>query len=528
MLRYVLSLMARRGARNGARSQTPRARCGPGLEGLERRGLMATLAGTSLWTDLAALSASTPDSRQVQAQVEVRNRPAPGPVEVAVYRSSDARFAPSDIKVASAHLTATSVGQHGLTIPIPGGLGINPQHPYVLVVADPDGRIGQADRTNDVAAFRKYAIAVTTHGGLQDNPGDRIPAWQNRLNAQLTGQGYDRVIGYNWEPWSNTPGQVVPMGRRLAGQIRDAVASVPAGMPVDLHLIGHSQGSVVNTVAIQSLEQSPIPALEQGFLRHTMLDPHAANNGFPRPQYSTKPSFMGGLARQLINRYQSQARDPFAAVPASVDASDVYYQHTYFAMAQGTQTYSQWFNLWGQVPVKGPGTATYIDITGPGISHSGDYSVVDWYTDNVVPGLGQGREYAYPDLVTATLHPDDGVTRTPEARRPSPLAIHRNGRLDQTLARTHTPRFAGTAPPGSMVQLIGSVGEGSRIQLGQTTSDPSGRWELTSRSLPNGQYRLVALGKVPASPRYPQLHSTPRVPLGTLIVDTTGRRVLRG
>ena len=68
------------------------------------------------------------------------------------------------------------------------------------------------------------------------------------------------------------------------------------------------------------------------------------------------------------------------AVPPNVDQAEVFWQHTPVASANANNGL---YNLWGQVPVLGH--ATYYDVTGPGISHSGDFGVANWYRFNVLP-----------------------------------------------------------------------------------------------------------------------------------------------
>ena len=45
-------------------------------------------------------------------------------------------ISPSELD--SAGQPATAPGKHTVTVPLPGGLPDNPEHPYVVVVADPD------------------------------------------------------------------------------------------------------------------------------------------------------------------------------------------------------------------------------------------------------------------------------------------------------------------------------------------------------------------------------------------------------
>jgi hypothetical protein len=475
--------------------------------------------------DIAMVAASTPDSQQVVADYEIRNaRPDKG-FDLAVYRSADATWDASDLLVGRGHVEvgpATALGKHEVSIPIDGGLTINPNHPFVLVVSDPQGTFAQTDLTNDEVSFRKYSLAITTHGGLQKTTGDRIPAWQNRLDQALEAQGYDAVLPFNWVGSSSSPGAAAKQGPRLAAWVRRELAQFPADAPVDLHFIGHSEGAIVNSQALKALEGESSPQIDKGFIKHTMLDPHAANNGFPGKQYSTKPSTMGEIARNLINDYQSKARDPFASVPANVDDAEVYYQHTYYAMAKGSDRDSHYMNLWGQVPAKGPGEATYIDITGPGISHSDDFSVVDWYKANVVPKLGDGGPYINTALVTAKIDPADARTTVYTARK-----LGGSERSDLTASTNH-PRFTGTAVPGAQIHLTGApLGIRTPAHLGHTTAGDDGHWSIYPPYLPDGRYRFVVTGSVPASPDHPRVRSTPRIDLGTVVIDAKQVRTAR-
>ena len=500
----------------------PRAGHRPALDNLEGRQL---LDAAPVAADIAVLHAMTPDSHQVVVDYQIQGAPVDRAFDIAIVRSADDKLSPDDQVVATYHVAGPSaLGSHQATISVPGGLTINPKHPYVLAVADPTGQVPESNRANDVAAFRKASVVIVTHGGLQSTPGDRVPAWVNRLDGDLAAQGFDVVFPFNWVGVSKDAGAASKQGPRLAAQIEKLVSQFPANEPVDLHFIGHSEGAVVNSLALQKLEENPPPRVASGYIQETMLDPHAANNGFPRRQYSVKNSFMGDMAKRLINQFQSKAKDPFVSVPAIVDSADVYYQHTYFAQAEGTSRDSQWFNLWGQVPVKGPGTATYTDLTGPGISHSGDFSPVDWYQIHIVPTLGDGQTFPGGSLIKGQLDPADGTTalEPPNLRRRQPTP-------DQVLplamvSHSARPRFVGTAFPGADVWLT-AVGAGRRINLGQTVVGADGTWEITAPHLADGQYKVTLRGNVPASPALPHVASTPRSTLGTLTVETrNGRR----
>ena len=60
-----------------------------------------------------------------------------------------------------------------------------------------------------------------------------------------------------------------------------AASQFPADDPVDVHFIGHSEGAVVNGLAIREMNRHETPELRAGYLEETMLDPHAANNHAP-------------------------------------------------------------------------------------------------------------------------------------------------------------------------------------------------------------------------------------------------------
>ncbi len=503
-------------------NRRPRPDHRPALDNLEGRQL---LDAAPVAADIAMLSATTPDSHQVVVDYQIKGAPVNGPFDIAILRSADNQLSADDPIVTTYQVAGpTAVGSHEVAIPIPGGLTINPKHPYVLAIADPTGQVPDPNRSNNLASFRKHSIVIVTHGGLQSTPGDRIPAWVNRLDGDLAGQGFDVVFPFNWVGVSKDAGSAAKQGPRLAAQIQDLVSQFPANEPVDLHFIGHSEGTVINSLALQKLEENPPTQIAAGYIQETLLDPHAANNGFPRKQYSVKNSFMGDIARQLINQYQSKAKDPFASVPAIVDSADVYYQHTYFAQAQGSSRDSQWYNLWGQVPVKGPGTATYTDLTGPGISHSGDFSPVDWYEINIVPTLGNGQTFPGGSLIKGQLDPRDGTTalQPPNVRRRTPTP-DQVPPLDM-VAHSSQPRFVGTALPGSQVWLT-ALGAGRRINLGQAVVGADGTWEIKAPRLAEGQYKITLRGDVPASPALHRVFSTPRFTLGTLTVRTTqGRR----
>src|SRR5262249_29612663 len=150
---------------------------------------------------------------------------------------------------------------------------------------------------------------------------------------------------------SSHAGAAIQQSPRLARMILGATRRFPASAPIDLHLIGHSEGNVVNAYALRQLQRHMPPSLQAGYIEDTLLDPHAANNHIPAQQYSPGSGPIGGLADAVVQVYQNKAQDPPVVIPRAVDSAQVIYEHTPAPTQWGT------VNLWGQVPVRveGPG-----------------------------------------------------------------------------------------------------------------------------------------------------------------------------
>jgi hypothetical protein len=253
-------------------------------------------------------SATTADSRSVTIVYDVVVPPGPAdPLSFQIDRSAVPQFDASPLPVGGETIVApgdgtptldldgqpaASPGQHRLTIPIAAGLTLNPEHPYVLAVADPAAALASGDPRAS-ASFRTFVVGVVTHGGLQDTHANSTPLWELVMAHSLRREGYDAVIPFNWVSRSNHPGAAARQGLRLARMIRQAVGRLPASDPVDLQLIGHSEGAVVNTVALERLSTQTPPQIRAGYVEDTLLDPHAANNGFSGQQYGVQRGPLG-------------------------------------------------------------------------------------------------------------------------------------------------------------------------------------------------------------------------------------------
>ncbi len=484
----------------------------PQIEDLEGRGLLSAVA-----PEIVMESATTVASRSVTFDYEVKNADLGQSVVFGIYRAADDQFDPSDVEIGSVTVTppgqasstrddngqpAGAVGQHQLTVSLPQGLPLNPEHPYVLVVADPAHTASGVTEDGNTASFRTYTIGVITHGGIQPHSWSRGVPWELRMAKSLRAEGYDTVIAYNWVPSSGDPGAAARQGPRLARAVLHAASQFPANDPVDIHFIGHSEGTVVNSLAILKLGREEPAQLRAGYLEETLLDPHAANNKAPGgSQYSVASELLGTIARWAINDYQAQAQDPLPVVPATVDAAEVFYQHTPIAEAKGSN--NGIYNLWGQVPVKAaPGVPVkYYNLTGVGISHAGEYSVPDWYQVHVVPTLGNGSAFVNPAQLTAALVVGGSAGTSSE------------------------PTYQGQAAPGATVQLSAAVRGSTRpIALGGTVADAAGNWSLTTGPLPPGTAHVTARAIAVADPAWPHVFVTPklRVQSGIIALPRAG------
>lgn len=394
------------------------------------------------------ISATTVDSQSVTYTYEIENSSLDTPLDIAFYRSAKNHFDPThDIKIGDQILTGADLGPgtHTETAKLAGGLPIDPAHPFVLAVADPQDVIAGSEDpkdTHDTASFRTFIIGAVAHG-FELTPG--FPPWVGTMANSLKKDGYDATIAFDWSATSGlpAPGMTVLAGQSLADAIATTVMQLPQlgpGDVIDLHLIGHSRGAVVISQAaldLEAMEQKGIlPQLRAGYLKMTFLDPHPAHNlhSFGNPTqtwFSASPGPLGRLGFLLYTQFQAAAHDPEVVVPNNAADAEVYYQHTPYR-----QTFSPDENLlvnfsekffinWGEVPVlgenrmplRGGAVVHYYDLTQ--IVH-GHYEVHDWYQQNVVPILGTATPFVSPGN-TALPSPTQGRGRIPV--RPSAAGL---------------------------------------------------------------------------------------------------------
>jgi len=324
---------------------------------------------------IAAISATSPDSRDLTFTYDVTEAGLAQPFDVAVYRSSSSTFDPTtaiqvpvghDITIPSqdtSNQPSVGLGPHTVVLNDPDALHPDPGHEYVFVVADPMHVWGDPSNTVHESHFRKFVLGVVAHGLLLNGQVSGVPLWETQMASDLVFKNsYDLAIPFDWSNTSNLPfsGMATAAGDRLSQQIiSDADALVQRlGSPgdvVDLHLIGHSRGAVVISQALQDLDEVNIttdPVIIGGFKIMTMLDPHPANNGFASPDYSAAGNFFASFLLQKYQKMQAAMQDPQVIIPPNVDEAEEYYQHTPVSMFSGVYSSQAeaFLNLWGEDP----------------------------------------------------------------------------------------------------------------------------------------------------------------------------------
>ena len=507
-------------------------------ESLEQR--LAMNASTAAIPAIAMLSATTTDSKSVTIEYQINQTPnATNPLQLGIYRSSNNQFDSSDSLVDTVTLAspgisagqgditvdqngqaATAVGVHELTIPLAQGLPPYPEKPYVLVVADPSSA-SATDEPQQSTSFRVYTIGIVTHGGIQDSSWRHGPPWENETAYMMRREGFDSVIAYNWALQSSTPGAAIKQSPRLARMIMDVASKFPANDPVDLEFIGHSEGTVINTYALVTLQHEMTPQLQSGYIEDILLDPHAANNYVPGQQMSFG-GVLGGLANVIVTDYQTDAGDPPVFVPSIVDEADVFFEHS-------QATPSEIYNLWGQVPVKSEGPVVhYYNLTAMGATHSGKTGVNYWFRDFIAPTLGNQAPLVQElqlngQIDNTTVPSTTSVSQSLLLQRASRARADRVYGPAQVVTSSQ-PELSGTAAPGSIVRLaLSPAARPMHLDLaGVTTANSNGQWSLNPRfSLRNGQYRTLVTAFSRGLVSRPGLAMVPTQPLGRLVVDTS-------
>jgi len=287
-------------------------------------------------------------------------------VHFAVYRG--------DASAAENPTAGTLIGQTDISNPLQQGshavqllqgLDLTPDtlHEYIAVVATYGGR-------TSTTYFRKWMLGVLAHGfdrealkaghtlGLLG--GYALDPWEPAMALSLrTNDHYDGVIPFDWMHTCAVaePGLAQQAGSNLAGQIKAWYLSTinHPGDVVDLHAIGHSRGAVVVTHALKDIDITHSSMFRGSYVRLTLLDPHPANNTYEIPfgNWGSSRTVPGGAFEFALwlstLAFQTDVHDPRVIIPAGVQHTDIWFQHTRGNDLRGEEYHERYQNLWGLI-----------------------------------------------------------------------------------------------------------------------------------------------------------------------------------
>jgi hypothetical protein len=373
-------------------------------------------AQVSITPDIVVDSVSTVDSRELTVTYEINTPSLDAPFAIDLARSTTApsgtNSTDGNLPIASFEIDDLSPGTYTKTVDLTDPLVPDPQLPYVLAAADPQGTLPSDISIDESAAyFRIYIIGAVAQGFGPDSP------WVESMASDLLAAGYTDAIPFHWRSVLLKPGQTQQAGDTLYQEIlADAdCINLNTNDVIDVQLIGHSRGAAVIAEAMQDVVNEGTPSqpstngsfpaqLSRGYYEMTFLDPHPASAGtisdasFLTPAEVAQLGLVkGALYNDLLQGYKvgsSTYNDPPIDIPARVNQVQDFWQQTPIAdltpAAIAAFPYEQMANFWGISPddmtfLGGATIVTGEDLTSLGLGHS---NVPEWYIANVIPTIG--------------------------------------------------------------------------------------------------------------------------------------------
>ncbi len=173
-----------------------------------------------------------------------------------------------------------------------------------------------------------YRLTVITHGFRPPHVQDRVSDWAKHLRDKLKQQS-DEVLIFDWSQESNdaAPGWAEAAGDELFARIM--WTWLRKQRPIDLHLIGHSRGAVVNSEAQRRLywHTKRFPSLKDAVHRiHvTLLDPHPANG---RVGMSHAKSLDATFLAKVTEQFALGAADPDPVLWPNTTYAESFFQRS--------------------------------------------------------------------------------------------------------------------------------------------------------------------------------------------------------
>jgi hypothetical protein len=351
-------------------------------------------------------SVRTADSRSVTVAYDVANNDITQPLTIGVFRSANSMTPVSPLASKTIPVGPdTTVGHHEVSIDLGQALTPNTHDPYVVAVADPDSALTAVQVGARTVSFRTYVIGAVIPGFdatqfVQDflgkwgsilGSGSPVVAlfsqlvgllppethdWEYSVASALYAADYDIVLPpFFWDSGIASPYAVADAVRQLTGQIITAAEEIPNLQDndvIDVHLVAHSRGTVVSGLVMQDLvDSSPIPQLQHGYLKMTLLDPHPADNALGL-EASFSQDFLGFAALSLYSAFQAQTQDGPVDVPNRINAVEEFWQETPVSALSGR--FERIMNLFGDPGLVLPGSPDLAmiksDVTAEGIGHT--------------------------------------------------------------------------------------------------------------------------------------------------------------
>lgn len=222
-------------------------------------------------------------------------------------------------------------------------LAPDPALPYVLAVAVDANNKALTNVAVDEshAHFKIYIIGAVSVGFDPSNKNDNSPPsqWVSEMAAALgpigPGEvGYNVVIPFGWASGSPDSQAIYRAGKKLYDDISQAAQAITEYSDfapndvIDVHLIGHSRGSVVVDLAMNELiVNPPDDQLAHGYYELTLLDPHPANKlTVVDADINSISPLLSFIAWYKYYTFSNTVNDPAITVPARVNQAVVYYQ----------------------------------------------------------------------------------------------------------------------------------------------------------------------------------------------------------
>ncbi len=324
-------------------------------------------------TNVELIYATTTDAKSVSVDYMVSDSNAQQ-IQFDIFRSDESRLTNNSIKIGTATITDQediSIGEHDNVMLI-SNIPLLPdtRMPFIIVVSNCKGE-------TDTTHFQKWLLGAVAHGfdryAMEGGwvwstlfQSYELPPWEINMVRNLKQVDmYNEVIQFDWmsDCGIDKPGFPELEGRKLKNQIINWIISYTnhPGDVVDLHLIGHSRGTVVITQAINNLLNDPVGnGIKGSYIELTLLDPHPANNDLQKiwgnwgtPGTIHSCGFQGALeiniAKNMTTDFQKTVHDPYLLIPPGINSVDVWWQATDAdkLCSQPDQEYIQ--NLWGMI-----------------------------------------------------------------------------------------------------------------------------------------------------------------------------------